>query len=144
MPRRLSEAAGVVARAVVQYSKGVKTILDWADEGFKAVPIDEAQSRSDICAGKDGADPCPHNREATFPLVGAVAEAIKAQVEKKNRLQLSVVGEEKLHACDICKCSLPLKVWTPMETILSSMSPDTLKSFEQYPPCWMNKQKPSP
>ena len=150
-----SASAGVQAaasrfRQMASFSEGLKngaaTLKDWSDDGFAAVASDEAQNRSDICTGRLSGNPCPFNTNPDIKLPDSLADIIKGQLEKKNGMKLVVEGEQDLNICTVCACFLKLKVWTPMETILGRMTPDTIEKFAtQYPPCWMNKpQTPAP
>lgn len=140
--RRFQAAANHVLHAVTLFSSGLKTLKDWGDEGFVPVPQAEAQARSDVCTGRISRHPCPFNQNATFPLVGPVAETIKRHVEKKNQLKLSVLGEDTLRACKICQCHLGLKIHVPIRTLLAQMTRQTIENFKtQMPKCWIN-QKP--
>jgi hypothetical protein len=141
-PARLANLAKDAVHAATLYSSGVKTLYDWGDEGFKPVGQEEAQSRSDVCTGRTTGHSCPYNQGAAFPLTGPVAEVIKAHVEKKNRLKLSVLGEDELHACRICRCDMKLKVWVPIELIKAQMTKQVLNDFKTlYENCWINEKQ---
>jgi hypothetical protein len=133
------------AKAVAQ---GASILADWVGEGGSPVDQSLAQKRADACLqgakDKDGNPmPCPHNREghAVMKWTVLLAKAVHDQRREKLRLALRVNGEENLHTCDICLCSLALKVFVPFKTIADRTTDVQWKEFEQVPWCWMNEEK---
>jgi hypothetical protein len=43
-----------------------------------------------------------------------------------------------LKACAVCKCSLAVKVWTPIEAISAGTPDSQLKEFASF--CWIPKE----
>lgn len=124
---------------------GAKTLLDWGEAGFVPVEQSVAQARSDVCAKSFDGNPCPHNQKKLIDFTSPAAAAIKSHIESKNQMKLSVDGEQNLNVCMICRCWLPLKVWTPMETLLACTPEKVLNDFkEKYPPCWMITETKTP
>lgn len=120
---------------------GATILADWLGDGLKPISQELAQTRSDICTGRINGNPCPHNNPGFKP-VEAIAEIIRAWSEKKNDMTLKVIGEDALHSCDICLCSLPTKVWAPMETIVARTSQAMFGKFSAEAPsnCWMRNK----
>lgn len=124
---------------------GAEIIKDWLGDGLKPVSQEVAQARADVCLGTNGV-PCPHNNPGWKP-VETIAEIIRAWSAAKNDMTLTVVGEDKLHSCDICLCSIPTKIWTPMETIAERTPQAMFEKFASEAPqnCWMLvNQNPNP
>lgn len=122
---------------------GTQTLLDWNDDGFVPVDAATAQARSDVCTGRISGNPCPFNERKTIDFTSPAAAAIKSYIEKKHKMNLAVDGETELHVCMICLCHLPLKVWTPLDTLLGRMDAAMLDKFKtQMPSCWILNEKP--
>lgn len=85
----------------------------WLGDGGQPVPLAQANARAAICFT------CPRhgtNRVKWEALSSTVAD----QLRLKLGLDLHVDRESELHVCGVCDCYLPLKVWTPLEHILTS------------------------
>lgn len=141
---------GAVQRAAEGISKldtGRDVLNSWVGDGLFPVPADLAQRRADICTGRIGGSPCPFNKEgAGFEAITTpIANAIRKQMEKKHEMKAVVVGEEKLFTCDQCWCNLPLKVWTPLKTILDRTPAPMLGKFaSDAPHCWLVQEQKTP
>lgn len=110
---------------------GATTLVPWLGTGMEVVEQSEAQLRATICLA------CPLNRDG-IKMVDDVAGRIHKTVEAKNNIALRVVGEEHLKTCAVCLCSLPLKVWLPIERIRLGILPSDV-----YPShCWVPESKP--
>jgi hypothetical protein len=132
-----NQSARLVAKGR-QIVDGAAIIIDWLGDGLKPVEQAEAQARAAVCLGRNGGVPCPHNNPGFKP-VETIAEIIRAWSEKKNELNLSVIGEEKLHTCDVCFCHIPTKAWCPMDTISGQTPKAMFNKFASEAPknCWM-------
>lgn len=130
-----SRGAALVAKGK-QLLTGANVLADWLGDGLKPVSQEEAQNRANICKG------CPRNNPGFKP-VETIAAIIHSWAEKKNEMKLTVIGEDKLHTCSICFCSLPTKIWVPMETIKEKTPQSMFDKFSSDAPknCWMI-QKP--
>lgn len=127
----LREGVKLVARRSAELASGVDILTDWLGAGGKPVEQSLSQSRADVCLQ------CSFNQPGFKP-VEAVAKAIAQQIEKKNELNLSVVGEENLHTCDVCWCHLPLKVHVPLIHITDNTPIAMIEKFQQSKPdCWL-------
>lgn len=124
---------------------GANTLLDWGEKGFVPVEHSVAQARSDVCSKSHKNKRCPYNEKKTIDFTSPAAAAIKSHIESKNAMKLSVDGEENLKVCMICRCWLPLKVWTPMETLLACTPVEVLNDFKvKWPKCWMITENQTP
>jgi hypothetical protein len=83
-----------------------QTMLAWVGEGGRPVSSGVSQSRADMCLS------CPHNWRGIVSQETA-SDAAKRLMEAKNRLKMSVRGEDGLYTCDLCHCYLPLKIHVP-------------------------------
>ncbi len=117
------------ASAKAAVGVGRKILVDWLGDGARPVPINLAQKRADVCIE------CPENRNghSWLKLTADTVRAIAEQMNAKSNLKLRVNGEEKLHACAVCYCPLPLKVHVPLATILAQ-----IEDTAAFPPwCWL-------
>lgn len=136
-PVHLREGVRRVADTLGGLSNGARILLRWLGEGSKPVAPEIAQARAEVCLHVAEGKPCPFNQNGFKP-VERIAELIRDQTEQKNELKLSVQGEEGLHTCALCFCSLPLKVHVPIEQILSGTPAPMLEKFKrEQPKCWM-------
>lgn len=121
---------------------GASILRDWVGDGMLPVPRQLAQSRADACTGRLDGKPCKHNQPGSGVISG-IAEAIRAQMEKKNEINSTVEGEGKLNSCAICLCHLPLKVHVPMATIIERTPDAMIQKFQEQAPakCWMLTEK---
>ena len=133
--------APVAGSFLTSLKNGAKTLLDWSDEGFKPVAMETAQGRGDVCTGRTSGNPCPHNQDRAIDFTSPLSAAIKGHIERKNGMKLQVDGEDNLKVCMLCKCWLPLKVWTPLPTLLGRMDEAMKEKFRtEYPTCWINTE----
>ena len=116
---------------------GGSVLVEWLGQGAKPVPIAIAQRRADTCLA------CEHNKEGHrfLRLTAEVARVIAEQMQAKGALKLRVVGEEGLHACEVCLCPLPLKIHVPLATILKHTDDETLAAFPPAPNCWITTER---
>lgn len=133
-PRSLLERAKGAAA-------GAKTIVSWMDDGAPAVSQEIANRRAAICTG--GADPekkCPMNGAGDLLAYFTVpaTNAIKAQIERKKEMKLETPGDDHLGVCTACDCPLKLKVWMPMDRILSKMPKDAYERLAPF--CWIRNR----
>lgn len=112
-----------------QIIEGVQTLKEWLGSGAETVPWRLAQARAGVCLK------CPLNKPGSV-LTGAVADAVKKQIELKNALQLRVSGEKSLHHCEGCGCVLRLKIWMPADKL--GMTQEQLNNYPTA--CWMRKE----
>ncbi len=121
---RLSNGAAHVA-------DGANILVDWLGDGAVPVSIELAQARAEVCAT------CPENRKGHkwLQLTSEKVRAIAEQMQAKDSMRLRVYGEERLHACAVCLCPLPLKVHVPLSTILAHTDDATIRAFPKT--CWV-------
>jgi len=121
---------------------GVETIVSWrVSDGAPTVSQELANKRASICTGGD--DPqkkCPMNGvgglEAYFTV--PAARVIRAEVEHKKQMKLETPSDEHLGVCTACDCPLILKVWMPLDNILSKMPAEVQAKL--HPNCWILKR----
>jgi hypothetical protein len=123
---------------------GAQILSDWLGDGMHPVAPELAQRRADICnKGVDG-QRCPKNVKA-HPLLlvtGPVSRRIQEHIAHKEGMNLSVIGEQTLGVCEVCICPMPLKVWTPLETIEKRTKPEMMEKFPAH--CWIkNHDQPT-
>jgi hypothetical protein len=106
---------------------GTQTIVDWAKSGFKYVDQALANSRGDICSR------CWNNVQ-----IGGLCAACQHLQNLAARFTggRKTTSDSFLKACAVCKCSLQVKVWTPIESI-DKGTPD-LSPYPDF--CWIKKE----
>lgn len=132
MPEKKTRQSRNVA-VVRNVASGVGVLIDWLGSGGKPVEQSLADSRAAICAT------CPKNNGGDWIsyFTKPIADRIRTQLEIRGDLQLRTPNDEKLTVCSACDCPLKLKVWVPMDHILSHTSEDTKTKLD--PRCWITK-----
>jgi hypothetical protein len=110
-------------------------------DGIQPVEQRLSQARCDVCTGRLTGTVCPHN-ESGYKLVESAAEWLRRQLEKKNELKLSTLGEERLFTCSACWCPLILKVHLPIEFIMQKVGQSELNSMPDW--CWVKTETNPP
>ena len=128
------EAVGVVAAdpmsGLKRAASGTAVVIDWLASGGAPVRQDLADRRAQICVS------CPKNVEGAW-YTTAPAELIRKTLEARQDLKLETPYDAALKSCDVCKCLMRLKVWTPLEFILSKTKPEIMAEFPAH--CWIAK-----
>jgi hypothetical protein len=119
--------------------QGIETLSDWLGKGLMHVSQETADHRSLSCIQSDTGEPCPHNKAPHWWEChkGAIADAIKAQIEIKEKIRLKTTFDDSLHMCAICGCCLKLKVWVPIDTVADHTAPDHMQKYPSF--CWQRK-----
>lgn len=112
-------------------ANGAVLLVEWLGSGGHPVEKELAQKRAITCLR------CPKNIKG-WTMTLAIAQAVKAQIELKNKLSLRVHGERSLHTCEACLCQLRLKVWTPLHIVL----PDPQDRSKYWDQCWLLTERP--
>lgn len=106
---------------------GTATLGDWLLNGGKKVAKDEAQRRANVCGS------CPFNQQPQGcsscnqgKLLGLVNRIVGGE-----KLQ----GDDRLHACTLCGCSLKAKVWLEIEVLQRHTGG---VNFPEW--CWLKKE----
>jgi len=128
-PSRLLRGVGDAAVNLKRAAQGTAVVLDWLRSGGAPVAQEIADKRASICVE------CPKNVEATAWYVQAPAQLIKETLEARKDLKLETPYGERLKSCDVCRCVLPLKVWVPLEHIVSRTKPEVMAEFPAQ--CWI-------
>ncbi len=133
--KKAVRAARPSVSLVTHAAAGARILVDWLGTGAVPVSIAQAQARAEVCAT------CPENKpgHAFLKLTADTVRAIAEQMQAKDAMKLRVEGEERLHACAVCACPLPLKVHVPLRTILSHTDGKTLNAFP--PHCWVETER---
>lgn len=108
---------------------GTQTIASWASHGFKHVDQALADSRSSVCAR------CYYNVQVGGLCGGCTHLANLAAKFTGGRRTAS---EPFLKACAVCKCSLSVKVWVPIEDISAGTTDAQLSQFPDF--CWIPRE----
>lgn len=124
----LSSRVVAAAADIKRAAQGTAVVLDWLTSGGTPVAQALADKRAAICVG------CPKNVEGSW-YTEAPAKIIKATLESRKDLTLATPSDPALKSCDVCKCLMRLKVWTPLTFILKNTKPEVLDEFP--PHCWI-------
>lgn len=119
---------------------GIEVLTDWLGAGGSPVDPMVATFRAQRCLiGNDG-QPCPKNVQPNWwdRVKHTIADWIRAGLELKNRMNLHLAEDPKLHMCAGCGCCLQLKVWVPTKHIKAHTAPEKLADFPDY--CWMKRE----
>ena len=111
----------------------LSTLTSWLGAGGKPVERWQAEQRAPVC------EICPKNKAPRWwekMLHEPIAAAIREQLALKHEMNLAVPNEEDLSMCQVCGCCTRLKIWTPIEHIVSHMQPE-----DHYPDnCWIPQE----
>lgn len=129
----LSQVAGAAAD-IKRAAQGTAVILDWLTSGGQPVAQDLANKRAEICVA------CPKNVEGAWYTVKP-AEIIKNTLEARKDLKLETPSDGVLKSCDVCKCLMRLKVWTPLQYIIGNTKPEIMAEFPKN--CWIKNRDQS-
>lgn len=136
-PLHLRGVAARVAEQIGSVGNAAVILTRWLGSGGRPVSGDISQRRADVCNTVAQGSRCPFN-EPGFKPTERIAEIIRSQMEEKNKLALTVKGEENLHTCILCWCDLKLKVHVPLEHIISGTPAPMLEKFKrEQPKCWL-------
>jgi hypothetical protein len=120
-----------ILQKVRDVAGGAEVLIDWIKSGEEAVPVTLANKRAAICVA------CPMNKpgglEAVFTV--PIANAIHAAMQKRLDMKLTTEHDDKLHVCEACSCPLALKVFLPLDRILSKLKPTVQQAL--HPSCWI-------
>jgi hypothetical protein len=119
---------------------GIAVLTDWLGEGGSPVDRMVAAFRSERCLIGNNGQPCPNNVQPNWwdRVKHKIADWIKAELELKNRMNLHLAEDSKLHMCSACGCCLQLKVWTPTKHIRAHTTPEKISELPNW--CWMKRE----
>ena len=132
LPARVQAVAGDIKTA----AQGTGVVLDWIQAGGDPVAQPLAEKRASICVA------CPKNVEGAWYVTGP-AELLKAAIEgwqalKGSDFAFETAQGDKLKSCDVCKCLMRLKCFTPLSHILEKSKPEILAAFPGH--CWIARK----
>lgn len=143
-PAHLRGVAQAVASGIGSVANAAVILTRWLGSGGKPVDSDVSQRRANVCNTVAQGQRCPFNEQGFTP-TERIAEIIRSQTGEKNKLKLTVQGEETLGVCTICHCDLKLKVHVPIHHILSGTPQPMLMKFKrEQPQCWMVQESEKP
>lgn len=125
-----------------QVAAGGKTLVKWIASREEAVPSNLAEDRAKLCCNLKGdGKPCPLNGKGGWEtwFTVPVANAIRAALEDRSRMNLTTPYDEKLGVCEGCSCPLRLKVHMGIAHIRADMDPESYNAL--VPQCWIRNEK---
>jgi len=109
-----------------------RTMKEWLGDGGKPVATKVSQARADICLD------CKFNVKNV--MTESFGDAYRRHLAAKRRMKLEVVGETLLHTCQLCRCSLPLKIHVPFKHIRAYQREEIRQAIMKgKPACWQLK-----
>lgn len=132
LPQRVLDAVGDIKTA----AHGTAVVLDWIQAGGDPVDQALAEKRAAVCVA------CPRNVEGAWYTV-APAQLLKSAIKGWQQLKGSDFAFEtsqgdKLKSCDVCKCLMGLKVFCPLDHILTKTKPEIMAGLPSA--CWIVKR----
>lgn len=109
---------------------GAEILFDWVGSG-NPVHAMVSEARAKIC------EPCSENREPSWwekHIKEPIAQWIRAELELKNNLNISVPNEQSLGICRVCGCCNALAVHVPIAHIKAHTTKEMLAKFPDK--CW--------
>ncbi len=116
-------------------------IKDWIGEGAEVVSQQEAESRAHVCRTGNEGKPCERNSNPNWWekwYRDPIANAIRRELEIKNRLNIRLADESTVHMCSACGCALRIKVWAPPKYIKERTTPQAIEKMPAW--CWMRRE----
>lgn len=115
-------------------ASGGRIIAEWLGENGEPVLRSLAEARSLIC------EYCPENCEPSWwdRVKSTIADAIKAMLEARHKMGITVSNESSINMCRVCGCCARLLVHTPIEHIGKHMTAE--QYFKHPPACWKRKE----
>lgn len=68
-----------------------------------------------------------------------VSNAIRRELERKRTMKLETQFDDRVGVCEACSCPLQLKIWLPIENILSKVQPAQFDALA--PGCWIRSER---
>lgn len=113
---------------------GAAILKEWVGAGLTPVDSSLANGRALICSA------CPKNTPGNWwaKATGAVASAIRIQMQFKNNIAITTPLDDKLGTCVVCLCNLPLKVWCPTDLVRNHTTEEQLALMPHV--CWIKQE----
>ena len=134
-PKLPTPRAGSVS-PVKAVAVGAKTIYEWISSKAGAVPQKLANKRAAICAK------CPLNETAQTILEAfetKAAEAIMAEMKRRQEWDLHTPDDNKLGICGGCYCVNKLSVHCPIDIKLKHLPQEAFDALDEN--CWVRYEK---
>lgn len=135
-PSNLPGRVEGVAAGIRIAAQGTAVVLDWIQAGGDPVAQGLAEKRASTCAA------CAKNVEGAW-YTTAPAELLRAAIKgwqslKGSEFLFETKQGDLLKSCDVCKCLMRLKVFCPLEHIVSRTKPEIMASFPES--CWIPRK----
>lgn len=141
-PSNQSARAAVVAGAgktdamsgLKRAAQGTGVVLSWLGSGAVPVAQELAEKRAATCVA------CPMNQPGDW-YTTAPAEILKKSVEAwktmtgKTDFKFENSQGDKLKSCHVCRCLLPLKIFVPLDHIISKTPAEVMGELPGN--CWI-------
>jgi hypothetical protein len=119
---------------------GAAILNDWLGAGGHPVSQETSDHRSLACVRGNNGEICRENVAPKWweTAKGKIADAIRSQLELKNKLRMTTPLESHLSMCRVCGCCLPLKVFVPIQHIKAHTPSEMLARYPSF--CWQRKE----
>jgi hypothetical protein len=130
-PLSLKDRLRSVKQTLATVKQGTLTLGSWMVSGWMKVPQEQATARAAVCSD------CAFNQQPSG--CSGCSMAALLSIVKSVVGNASTPHDSRLHACNICGCSLRVKVHLPLDPILKH-TPDSQQ--ELLPDhCWILREK---
>lgn len=113
---------------------------DWLGAGMKPVSTDLAIQRATVCSGGRTGNRCSENVTAGWRdlVTKPFAIALQKYMEAKHQLKAETPFDKTLGLCNVCRCYLQLKVFTPIQHIKFNLDSEDLNKLPAH--CWIKRE----
>lgn len=130
---------GVGVSSVEQVMRGTKALASWVTEGKESEEKARQRAQSCISGGNEGA-PCPHNKDVAPhcpKCKRGMLDRLKALITRTLQGEPEP-WEQGLNYCELCGCSLRLKVRTKIGVLEKQIQSAEKKQLPDF--CWIKKE----
>jgi hypothetical protein len=129
--RKIRNVLGAGADKFSNYKAGLSVGYSWFGTGLQPIVQASADGRAKICST------CPQNQPEDWlaRFAAPVIAVVKQQLEAKADMELRTPYDDTLKQCKACDCVLTLKVWTPIDHILETMTEEKFARLDER--CWV-------
>lgn len=119
-------------------ARGLAILKDWWGEDLRHVSQALADHRSLSCLRGNNGEACPHNKAPNWwerNIKNPIAQAIKAQLEIKERFKMNTPFDDRLHMCACCGCPLKSKIWVHIAHVQKHTPASEIARMPDW--CWI-------
>jgi hypothetical protein len=135
LPGKAQSRSSLLPQNAARVVAGIRTIARWEMAGGQAVDDKLANARAKVCST------CPKNDyvDISTYFTEAAAKLILLELEHRNKRKLRTDFDPLLGICSACGCVEKLKVFAPLDIILSEMKPEAKAALHES--CWVRAEE---